>query len=107
MKCDNLHPILYHLRAVITGYGDETITYQLLLTFFISFLFGPFSKGILYYFIFIIFWEILFYFLCVRWTPFDRFIILISGLIGWFISRLLFLEGYYDYFIKKYKLHFY
>jgi hypothetical protein len=85
---------LYHLRRLIVGYGECTVTYQLIFVFGISFLFGPFSMGLLYYILFIIFWEILFYYLCSEWNFIDRALIAISGLLGWFISRMIFLDDY-------------
>lgn len=56
----------------------------------IGMIFSPWSSGLYFYLIYLVFYEIFTVVTCEEWDIFDRLYIVVMGAIGWVIGRLIF-----------------
>ena len=80
----------------LTNFYTENIEYQMFFSFLLGFLFAPFSWGLSYTLYFVIIFEIYVFLITANYPPqvkcMDRVLINLFFFLGWFISRIIFIE---------------
>ena len=96
--------ILDYINSIFCNPNNNEFT-QLILALLLGIIFSPWSLGFLYFFIFLVIYEIICMILtsCQRpyWNLYFRISIISASLLGWIIGRTIF--GYDDPFYHKKK----